>query len=154
MSDGGEPPARRPRVSGAAKEAVRVRANHCCEYCKSRHDLATQGFAAEHIIPRDQGGANELENIALSCPGCNNHKFTKTSGTDSATQEFVRLFHPRRDSWNDHFEWSADKKRIVGRTAIGRATVDTLQMNRERLIRQRTVFIAAGEHPPTEPASQ
>jgi hypothetical protein len=41
--------------------------------------------------------------------------------------QLVRLFHPRRDVWSDHFARHGD--RILGLTAIGRGTVQLLDMN-------------------------
>ncbi|HEX4997229.1 MAG TPA: hypothetical protein VFY29_03330 [Terriglobia bacterium] len=48
----------------------------------------------------------------------------------------VRLFNPRKDNWQDHFELLSDF-RIVGRTEIGRATTETLRMNRPLVIEIR-----------------
>ncbi len=152
MSD--DPPAqatpRKSRITAATKEVVRERANGCCEYCMSQDRLATQGFAAEHILPQEKGGTNEPDNLALACPGCNNHKFTKTTGTDLESGVSVPLFHPRRERWRNHFAWDADKTRILGKTPTGRATVDALQLNRERLVNQRAAFVVAGLHPPPD----
>ena len=41
--------------------------------------------------------------------------------------EGVRLFHPRKDDWHEHFAWQG--ARLTGRTAVGRATVLVLAMN-------------------------
>lgn len=41
----------------------------------------------------------------------------------------VSLFNPRRDDWNEHFEWNHDGTLIIGKTAIGRATIKALQLN-------------------------
>jgi hypothetical protein len=49
----------------------------------------------------------------------------------------VLLFNPRKDHWETHFGWSNDGRRVKGRTAIGRATVDALDMNAEILRRAR-----------------
>jgi hypothetical protein len=48
----------------------------------------------------------------------------------------VRLFHPRRDLWPDHFAWIGPH--IVGLMPTGRATVNVLQLNRleAALVRQ------------------
>jgi hypothetical protein len=43
-----------------------------------------------------------------------------------------------------------DSLRIEGKTAIGRATVEALQLNREVLVEARGTWIAAGLHPPTD----
>ncbi len=138
---------RSKRRAVPVREIVRLRANGCREYCKSQDRLATQGFATEHILPREQGGSDESDNLALACPGCNNHKFTKTTGINPATKEVVQLFHPRNDVWQDHFGWSEDGKMIIGRSRTGRATIDALQPNRERLVNQRAAFVVAGLHP-------
>jgi hypothetical protein len=39
----------------------------------------------------------------------------------------VRLFNPRRHLWRRHFRW--EDARLIGRTAIGRVTIQLLQMN-------------------------
>ena len=48
---------------------------------------------------------------------------------DPLTGDRVRLFHPRRDTWSDHFQWSDDFAYIIGITPIGRATVACLHLN-------------------------
>ena len=47
-----------------------------------------------------------------------------------------------------------DKLFIIGLTPVGRATVEALQFNRERVINIRAADIAAGRHPPEEDAIQ
>ena len=49
------------------------------------------------------------------------------AGVDPSTGELVRLFHPRRDSWLEHFEW--DGSELRGRTQVGRVTMQVLAMN-------------------------
>ena len=48
------------------------------------------------------------------------------------TQVIVPLFHPRRDEWNQHFAWSPDGLRLIGITAVGRATIELLDINDDR----------------------
>ena len=43
------------------------------------------------------------------------------------TGDVVRLFHPRRDVWSDHFGYLG--QHIVGLTAVGRTTASLLDMN-------------------------
>ena len=62
----------------------------------------------------------------------------------------VSLFHPRQHLWREHFIWSADRLHLIGLTPIGRATVETLELNRERAIRIRTADVAVGRHPPID----
>lgn len=63
---------------------------------------------------------------------CNLHKASNLSGIDPLTDSIARLFDPRNDEWSDHFSFHGT--RIVGRTAVGRATVRVMGMNdRERV---------------------
>jgi hypothetical protein len=138
------------RVTAEQKQAVLERARGCCEYCKSQARFATQSFSIEHIIPRHWGGETTLDNLALACQGCNNHKYTKTESRDPVSDRIVPLYHPRRQRWNDHFAWNDDFTLVIGLTSIGRATIQALQLNREELVNLRRVLYAMGEHPPAE----
>jgi hypothetical protein len=92
-------------------------------------------FHVEHIIPGSLGGKSESENLAWACPSCNLHKSNRTHAIAPGTNEPVTLFNPRRDKWDEHFSWYGF--RIVGVTSIGRATIETLQLNHDRRIRIR-----------------
>jgi hypothetical protein len=61
-------------------------------------------------------------------------------------RENVRLFNPRRDEWSHHFCWGGDE--LVGLTAIGRATVSVLKLNRSPLEEIRKTLFDQGLHPP------
>lgn len=117
-------------------------------YCRSQAKFATQSFSVEHIIPRYRNGETILENLALSCQGCNNHKHTKTEALDPITKQIVPLFHPRQQLWQDHFAWNEDYTQILGLTPTGRATIKELHLNRPGLVNLRRVTFASGEHPP------
>jgi len=54
----------------------------------------------------------------------------------------TRLFNPRRQRWGRHFRW--DGARIVGRTAVGRVTVDVLNLNHGPIVELRAVLIEEG----------
>lgn len=116
---------------------VEARAQGRCEYCQSPAKYATQTFALEHIIPRSQGGQTTPENLALACQGCNNHKYNKTTARDPVTKQVVNLFHPRQQYWREHFAWNETYELVVGLTAAGRATVETLKLNRTELVNLR-----------------
>ena len=139
------------RVTAQQKKAVAERANGCCEYCRSQVRFAIQPFSIEHIIPRSAGGETVLDNLALSCQGCNNHKYNKTEGRDPVSGDTVPLYHPRKQRWSNHFAWNDDFTLIIGLTPIGRSTVEALQLNREGIVNLRRVLYAMGEHPPVEP---
>jgi HNH endonuclease len=135
-------------ISAAKRKTVIDRAAGCCEYCWSQARFATQSFSVEHILPRALGSNDELENLALSCQGCNNHKFIKTALLDPITNLEANLFHPRVDLWNDHFIWSEDYSRIICLTPTGRASVLALQLNRDGVVNLRQALFALGKHPP------
>lgn len=136
------------RITSELRARVEERARACCEYCRSQSRFATQSFSIEHIVPRNKGGATVDENLALSCQGCNNHKYDKVEATDPVSGAIVGLFHPRAHRWSDHFAWTHDAAHIVGITPIGRATAAALHLNREGLVNLCRVLFAAGEHPP------
>jgi len=123
---------------------VRQRAGNRCEYCRlhQRHDRF-HPFHIEHIIARQHRGSDEPNNLALACHQCNLHKGTNLSSFDPDTNEIVRLFHPRRDRWADHFK--LDGPLVVGITAAGRTTAWLLQMNSDERLEWRRVLLALGE---------
>ena len=135
------------RVSDRERKIIAERADFCCEYCHSQERFATQLFSVEHIIPRSRGGKTVPENLALSCQGCNAHKYTKTEGYDPVSRTFVPLYHPREHKWDEHFRWNNDFSMIAGMTPTGRATVECLKLNREGLVSLRQVLYAMGRHP-------
>ena len=136
------------RPSRKLSRLIADRAQWRCEYCRSPAAFSTQPFEVDHIIPRSKNGPTILENLAFSC-GCNSYKGDKTHARDPQTGRVVPLFHPRRQRWLRHFGWSEDFLLIVGHTAIGRATVAALHLNRPELLNLRRILRAAGEHPPT-----
>lgn len=126
------------------RERVRQRAGGRCEYCRLRqqHDCF-HTFHVEHIIARQHRGGDDLENLAWACHQCNSHKGTNLATFDPDTNEVVRLFHPRRDPWTEHFTLAG--LRVVGRTAIGRTTAWLFQMNSEQRVELRSVLLELGE---------
>jgi len=93
-------------------------------------------FHVEHIIPSSMGGDSEEANLAWCCPSCNLHKSSNMEAIDPISGNLVTLYNPRRDKWEEHFEWA--KYQLGGRTPTGRATVNALHLNHPRrvLIRQ------------------
>lgn len=137
-------------ITSQQKNDVVERAKGCCEYCRSQAHFAMQSFSVEHIVPRSRDGKTEIENLALACQGCNNHKYTKTKGRDPVNGDLVPLYHPRVQRWRDHFAWNEDCTLIIGLTPVGRATVEALCLNRDGLINLRRILYTMGTHPPAE----
>jgi hypothetical protein len=135
------------RVTPVQRQAVFTRARRRCEYCHTPDGFVPGSFAVEHIVPRSKGGRTRLDNLALSCPACNGHKYNKVEGADPLSGTLVTLFNPRQQRWVEHFVWSDDFTLLVGLTPTGRATVATLQMNHEKMVNLRRLLGLAGLHP-------
>jgi hypothetical protein len=104
----------------------------------------------EHILPIAAGGKTTAENLALCCFSCNRRKWDRRTALDPTAGSEQRLFNPREDAWNEHFAWSRDGLSIMGQSAIGRATVAALDLNRERVRQIRAADAALGRHPPAD----
>ena len=102
----------------------------------------TGPFHVEHIIARQHRGTDDLSNLAWACSRCNRHKGTNLSAVDPDTQNVVSLFNPRQEKWDDHFEIVGAL--IRGTSAVGRATVQLLQINAERRVELRSELINQG----------
>ena len=108
---------------------VAKRAGHRCEYCQAPEAVFNFPFEVEHVLPRSHGGSDEESNLALSCRACNLYKGNQFEARDPQTNASGSLFHPRKNHWQQHFAVEKDGM-IIGLTAIGRATVACMQMNR------------------------
>jgi hypothetical protein len=122
-------------MAAQLRQFVRQRSKNGCEYCGLRQDFELLRFHIEHIIPRQHGGKDSADNLALACHHCNLHKGTNLSGLDPKTKKLTRLFHPRLDDWNEHFA-NRDGE-ITGLSAVGRTTVNLLRMNEDGRLQLR-----------------
>lgn len=134
---------------------VRSRANYRCEYCHYPEFLSTSPLTLDHIFPQSLGGSDDLNNLALACRRCNERHYNFIVGIDPETQQVVALFNPRQQQWSEHFIWTADGTKIMGLTAMGRATCYRLDLNDERrsdrfIQKSRSLWKQGGWHPPSE----
>lgn len=107
---------------------VRQRAGDRCEYCHLHQDHSALSHHLEHIRAKQR---------------CNLHKGTNLTGIDPKTGHLAPIFHPRRDRWSDHFVFEG--VRIIGLSAVGRATIRVLNMNDARRLELRTEVLKRGE---------
>ena len=123
-------------IDTQTRQAVRVRAEHRCEYYRLPEWANPIPFHIEHIRAKQHGGDDHIENLALACDRCNLHKGPNLTGIDPESNAVTALFQPREQAWPDHF--TSDGSLIVGKTAIGRTTLTLLQMNapRQRQLRE------------------
>ncbi len=124
------------------RQKVAERAKHCCEYCRLPEAWTSLPFQQDHVIAEKHEGETSLANLAYACLHCNSFKGPNIAGCDSHTGDVVRLFNPRRDRWDEHFEWGGPM--MVARTAIGRVTIAVLRINLPYRVAARASLIDEG----------
>lgn len=127
------------------RELVRQRSKARCEYCLLHEDDSFFSHEVDHIVAVKHGGQTIEDNLAWSCAICNRRKGSDLTSIDPESGEIVRLFHPRHDVWQDHFQ--LEHGRIIPLTPIGRVTVFLLKFNRSKRVRIRRALMAAGQYP-------
>lgn len=131
-------------------ERVAAQARHRCGYCLTSEAIVGTPMEIDHIVPRSLGGLTEEDNLWLACSLCNGHKGNRVVALDVLADQVVPLFNPRRQVWKEHFTWTTEGDHMVGLTAIGRATVIALNLNRPSLVVARQAWVSAGWHPPKD----
>jgi hypothetical protein len=121
------------------------RAGRRCEYCRIPQAFDESPFEIDHVIARKHGGLSVAGNLALSCFRCNSFKGPNVGGLDPLTRDLTPLFNPRRDRWNRHFRWKGAL--LIGRTNVGRATIEVPNMNHVLRIKVRDRLIEDGVFP-------
>jgi hypothetical protein len=129
-------------MDAALQRLVWQRAGGRCEYCRLPQDGSRAAFEIDHIIARHHHGRTVSGNLALSCAFCNGYKGPNLTGRDPHGGKITPLFHPRRHKWGYHFRYQGGT--LIGRTAIGRTTVDVLRINHPQRVALREILIAAG----------
>ena len=123
------------------------RASDRCEYCQMPQKYDRTRFEIDHIIAEKHKGQTTAGNLCLSCFHCNSFKGSDVSGLDVVTRKLTPLFNPRRHKWTRHFGWNGPY--LVGRTAIGRVTVELLRINDPFRVELRVELMTEGVFPPT-----
>ncbi len=132
---------------------IRQRAAGCCEYCLRIEKVQSLTFHVDHILPVAHGGDDSSDNLCLACPDCNRAKGPNVAAFDPTTGALSRLYNPREQNWDDHFELNADMT-VAGLTPEGRATIVLLQMNMQRRIIERYEAWMRNEYPCENPNSE
>jgi hypothetical protein len=133
-------------VDDALREQVWQRAQNRCEYCQIAQEFSIIPFEIDHIVARKHRGRTSESNLALSCFYDNSFKGSDIASFDPQTGKLTRLYHSRGQAWARHFQWVGAV--LLGRTAVGRTTIETLQINHPLRIEQREALISAGLFPP------
>ena len=130
-------------IDESARLLVIERARRRCEYCLVHEDNAGFPHQIDHIISRKHGGSSGIGNLAYACILCNRYKRTDIASIDRSGRP-IRLFDPRRDSWDEHFK--LDGPVIQPFTAIGEVTARLLRLNAAERVIERRLFQALGSY--------
>ena len=89
------------------KPKVIERDGNQCRYCGKL--CLDREIHIDHIVPKSQGGKDDMDNLATSCKRCNGIKGAKNP------KEFLLKMKSRRESYRKEFEYA---DRIVRRLAF------------------------------------
>jgi hypothetical protein len=134
-------------IDSVTRAQVIARAGNCCEYCQLSQDQYETTFHVDHVAASQHAPDDSFSNLAWTCPRCNRKKGSNLAGIDPVTHAVVLLFHPRKDSWYEHFRWNGPV--LVALTPTGRATLAVLDLNSGDRVRLRESLIAEGVFPPS-----
>jgi hypothetical protein len=135
-------------ISPTLRQAIAEESQFLCGYCQTAQKIVGLPLVIDHIVPVTKGGLTVRDNLWLACRRCNEFKGAKTEERDPVSGLLVPLYNPRRQSWAVHFAWDGAGTKIVGLTAVGRATVIALRLNNEEIVGARSLWVSAGWHPP------
>jgi hypothetical protein len=135
--------------SDKTRRRIFEQAGNRCGYCLGEQKYVYAPLEIDHILPTAEGGTDDEVNLWLACGLCNSHKSTKTHGVDKTSKRKVKLFNPRKQNWKRHF-YVENGIEIVGKTAVGRVTVEALRLNSRIAITVRKNWLIAGWYPPED----
>ena len=133
-------------IGPALRRRIIERAGNRCEYCQMPAAFDSAPFQIDHVRAQKHHGPTTADNLAWACFPCNNHKGANLAGIDPETGNIARLFNPRDDRWEEHFAWEGP--RLVGKTGIGRATIDVLAINLSDRVALRQELLTEGVFSP------
>jgi hypothetical protein len=132
-------------IPESLRREVRDRAKGSCEYCLINEDFASRPHEFDHVYAEKHEGPTIGSNLCLCCVDCNRYKGSDLCSIDPLSGELVRLFHPLRDSWLDHFVLVGAT--IEPLTSIARATIKVLNMNEPERVLERESLVQLGLYP-------
>ena len=106
--------------------------------CRLLHEI-------DHIISRKHAGTTTPANLAFACFLCNRYKGSDVACLDPATGLAVRLFHPRKDRWEEHFRIAGSVLEPL--TSVGSATTRLLRLNTGPRVMERRALQSLGRYP-------
>ena len=136
-------------VTTEQRQLIREMAGNCCEFCRVAQDDRLSKFQIDHIIPVKHGGGDDTDNLCLACLKCNGFKGPNVAALDPETGAATKLYNPRSQQWDDHFQINQDGT-LAGISPEGRATIIVLRINEESRVKQRQMSMNLGDYPCTK----
>jgi hypothetical protein len=133
------------RIPARLRAKVRDRARGRCEYCGVHEEDVGAPHEPDHIVAEQHGGKTTAQNLAYACYQCNRYKGSNLASVDPESGQPVFLFHPRRDTWADHFQINGAL--IIGLTPVGRTTSALLKFNAPERLESRRLLLLAQRYP-------
>lgn len=133
-------------ITNEQRRIVKERAEYCCEYCRVAESDRLSKFHIDHIIALKHGGTDDSNNLCLACYKCNGYKGSNVAALDPETDDATKLYHPRQQQWNEHFQINDDGT-LTGQTPEGRVTISVLRINNMERIKPRQIALLIGEYP-------
>ena len=127
------------KIPISLRRQVAQRANYRCEYCLLPEVLAIYPFEVDHIIAIRHGGKSVPENLAYCCSRCNRNKGSDLTTVLPDESTIIRIFNPRVDVWDDHFETGNGV--IYAKSNIGVATIKLLDFNTPERVIGRQIWM-------------
>ena len=104
-------------ISGSIRWEVLKRSKGRCEVCGISNDK--KALEVDHIIPRANGGSDELHNLQALCYSCNSMKKNK----DDTDFRLIKLSYEKRD--DDCLFCKIQKKEAIVENELAYATYDS-----------------------------
>ncbi|MCW5858544.1 MAG: HNH endonuclease [Caldilineales bacterium] len=135
---------RQSRVPDALRRFIAERAGYRCEYCLVPQHSVLIPHQPDHIIALQHGGTTTSDNLALACLHCNRRKGPNIASIDSISGQLTALFNPRTQNWHDHF--FLEGVTILARSAVGRVTIQLLDLNATDRVELRASLFVGGRY--------
>ena len=129
-------------IPDALRQKIQQQAKNRCEYCRLHEIDAYHSHEIDHIFAEKHGGETAEANLCLACFVCNRHKGSDLCSIDPQTGNVTTLYHPRRDTWTEHFRLMQTGI-IEPLTATGRVPARVLRFNRLDLVDDRRSYCRA-----------
>jgi HNH endonuclease len=134
-------------IPSQMRRDVIARAKKCCEYCRIHEDDTGFGCEVDHILSEKHGGETTIDNLSYACFFCNRNKGSDLGSVRSSSDYvLIRFFHPRLDTWDEHFSLS-ETMHIEPLTDIGLVTSRILGFNAENRVLERIALALQNRYP-------